>query len=256
MGRRPGRGRGEGFAPAYEGPEVLSALLAQAGSPHAAEEVADHFRDAQAAGEPRADVIPALFPDEPHFATPDEARRLYSNLFGLWDRVAVGLGAVDDAPAVVETAPAPERGGVDGRELTPEFVETAWRWLASLPERELARLRDRFANTQPDLDAWLGEAELPETGGLAAHDLVFESWAMMDRAFDDRLGTVDWKELKDLQAEPPPLESIQPALAEYVSEQLDNLEDEDDGFGAADRAEVERALASAGAALTRVVAED
>lgn len=147
-------------------------------------------------------------------------------------------------------------GGVDGRELTPEFVETAWRWLASLPERELARLRDRFANTQPDLDAWLGEAELPETGGLAAHDLVFESWAMMDRAFDDRLGTVDWKELKDLQAEPPPLESIQPALAEYVSEQLDNLEDEDDGFGAADRAEVERALASAGAALTRVVAED
>ena len=256
MGRRPVRGAGEGFAPAYEGPEVLSSLLAQAGSPYGAEEVAEHFRGAQAAGEPRGDVVPALFPDEPRFGSPDEARRLYANLFGLWDRVATGLGAVDDAPAVVETAPPPGRGSVDGRELTPGFVEAAWRWLASLPERETARLRDTFANTQPDLDAWLGEVELPDTGGLAAHDLVFETWAMMDRGFDDRLGTVDWRELKDVEAEPPALESVQPALADYVSEQLDNLEDEDPAFGAAERAQVERVLAAAGAALTRVVAED
>jgi len=257
MGRRRSRG-GDEVAAGYEGPDVLSGLLAQAGSPYGTEEVADHFRDAQASGEPRSDVIPSLFPDEPHFAAPEHARRLYSNLIGLWDLIATGK-SIDEVPAEAvphPPVPAPERGSVDGRELPRAFVESAWRWLASLPEREKTRLRDRFANTQPHLDGWLGEVELPETGGLAAHDLVFETWAMMDRAFDDRLGAVDWKEIQDLEAEPPPLESVQPALAEYVAEQLDNLEDEDEAFGAPQRAQVERVLAASGAALTRVVAED
>ena len=242
----------------YEGPEVLSALLARAGSPHGAEEVAVHFRAAVAAGEPRGEVIPTLFPDEPRFDSPDDARRLYGNLFGLWDRVAAGLGAEDDAPVGGEEpphAPAPERGAVDGKVLPPAFVEQAWRWLAALPGREMTRLRDRFQNLQPDLDAWLGEVEVPESGGLAAHDLVFETWAMMDRAFDDRLGDVEWKDLRELEAEPPALESVQPALAGYVAEQLDNLEDEDPAFGLAERAQVERVIAAAGAVLTRAVAE-
>src|SRR5512137_1250014 len=99
------RGRKERSGPpaaGYEGPEVLTALLARAGSPHAAEEVADHFRAASAAGEPRGDVIPSLFPEEPRFESPDAARRLYANLFGLWDRVAAGLGVDADEPVVVE----------------------------------------------------------------------------------------------------------------------------------------------------------
>jgi hypothetical protein len=243
-------------ASGYEGPEVLTALLARAGSPHGADEVAEHFRVATAAGEPRGDVIPALFPEEPRFASPEEAARLYGNLFGLWDRVAAGLGADADEPAVVEAPPvAPDRGSVDGRVLPPAFVEQAWRFLAALPEREAARLRDRFQNLQPDLDAWMNDVELPETGGLAAHDLVFEAWAMFDRAFDDRLGDVDWRELRDLEIEPPALESIQPALAAYVAEQLDNLQDEEPAFGPPERAQVERVVATASAALTRVVAE-
>ncbi len=241
----------------YEGPEVLTALLAQAGSPHGAEEVAEHFRTATAAGEPRSDVIPSLFPEEPRFESPEAARRLYANLFGLWDRVAAGLGAEDDEPVVVETPPpAPERGSVDGRVLPQEFVEASWRFLAALPEREVSRLRDRFQNLQPDIDAWLGEVELPDAGGIAAHDLVFEAWVMFDRAFDDRLGDVEWKELRDLEAEPPALESIQPALAAYVAEQLDNLEDEEPAFGAPERAQVEKVVAAAAAALTRVIADD
>lgn len=241
----------------YEGPEVLTALLLRAGSPHGAEEVADHFRAACAAGEPRSDVIPSLFPAEPRFETPDAARRLYANLFGLWERVAAGLGIDADEPvAVAPPAPPPERGTVDGHVLPPAFVETAWRWLASLPGREITRLRDRFQNLQPDLDAWLGEVELPESGGLAAHDLVFETWVMFDRAFDDRLGDVEWKELRELEAEPPALESVQPALAGYVCEQLDNLQDEEPDFGAPERAQVERVIATAGAVLTRAVAED
>jgi len=258
MSRKQARERAEGFEAVYEGPEVLSGLLAEAGSPYTAEEVAGHFRDAQASGEPRGDVIPSLFPDEPRFPTPSHARRLYSNLFGLWERVASGQGSEDtEAVEVVEPpAPPPERGSLDGRVLTPAFVEAAWRWLETAPERESSRLRDRFSNTQPDLETWLGDVELPDTGGLAAQDLAFEAWAMMDRAFDERLGAVDWSELRDLEAEPPSLESVQPALAEYVAEQLDNLEDEAEKFGAAERAQVERVLAAVGAALTRKVAED
>ncbi len=253
--RRRDRERHEGPS-GYEGPEVLTALLARAGSPHDAVEVAEHFRGACAAGEPRSDVIPSLFPEEPRFGSPDDARRLYANLFGLWDRVAAGLGPDVDGPVEAGPPPAaPEPGSVDGRVLPPPFVEQCWRHLASLPDRELSRLRDRFQNVQPDLDAWLSEVELPEMGGVAAHDLVFEAWFMMERAFDDRLGDVDWKELRDLEAEPPALESVQPALAAYAAEQLDNLEDDEPGFGPAERAQVERVTAAAVAALSRVVAE-
>jgi hypothetical protein len=244
-------------AAGYEGPEILTALLAQAGSPHGSDEVAEHFRVAAAAGEPRSDVIPALFPEEPRFESPEAARRLYANLFGLWDRVAAGMGADADEPVLVETpAAAPERGSVDGRVLPRDFVERSWRFLAALPERELSRLRDRFQNLQPDIDAWLGEVELPEVGGIAAHDLAFETWVMFDRAFDDRLGDVEWKDLRDLEAEPPALETLQPALAAYVAEQLENLEDEEPAFGAPQRAQVERVIAAVGAALTRMIADD
>jgi hypothetical protein len=245
----------------YEGPEVLSALLARAGSPQDAEGTAEVFRAAQAAGEPRNDVIPGLFPEEPRFDSPADARRLYANLFGLWDRVKAGLDASADEPAVAAPEPTPPpmplaRGSLTGRELTPDFVESAWRWLEALPERESRRLRDRHANTQPDLGTWLDEVELPEAGELAARDLLFEAWAMMDRAFGDRLGALEWKVLRELEKEPPVLESTQPALAAYVAEQLDILEDEDPAFGPTERAQVERALATVGAALTRAVAED
>jgi hypothetical protein len=255
--RKRGKDEAEPKSSGYEGPEVLTALLARAGSPHGAEEVAEHFRAACAAGEPRSDVIPSLFQEEPRFETPGAARRLYANLFGLWERVAAGFGIDADEPALAEPPPPPpERGAVDGRVLPPGFVEAGWRWLAALPERETTRLRDRFQNLQPDLDAWLGEVELPEVGGIAAHDLIFEAWVLFDRAFDDRLGDVDWKELRELEAEPPALESVQPSLAGYVAEQLDNLEDEEPSFGAPERAQVERVIAAAGAALTRVVADD
>jgi hypothetical protein len=48
---------------------------------------------------------------------------------------------------------------------------------------------------------------------------------------------------------------VQPALAAYVAEQLDNLQDDEPDFGAPQRAQVERVLAAAAAALTKVIAE-
>lgn len=256
---RGGSGAPGGVPPVYEGPEVLTSLLAQAGSPHRAEEVADRFAAAQANGEPRSDVIPTLFPEEPRFPSPEAARRLYGNLFGLWARLEAGLGAHDDAPEVVPTPsprpPLPERGSLRGSRLTPEVVEAVWTHLADeSPRRQRAR-RDRYVHAQPDLVAWLDAFPLPEPGAVAAADLCFEAWAMFDQAFGDRLRTVDWKELRALEPEPPTVEASQPALAGYLAEQLDTLADEDPAFGASERAQVERAVAVVAAALGAAVLE-
>jgi hypothetical protein len=259
--RRPGQGTPPptGLAPVYEGPEVLTALLSSAGSPHDAKAVADTFSRAQAAGEPRSAVIPALFPTEPHFGTPEAARRLYSNLFGLWARLAAGLGPHDDAPEVAPEPPPPpplpERGSQTSPVLPPELVEAVWRHLAAAPLREVQRRKDRFQHAQPDLAAWLDAAPLPESGALAALDLAFEAWTMLDLAVGDRLGTAEFADLRAMRDEPPPLEETQPALAAYVAEQLDNLADEDPSFAEPERAQVERTLAAAVAALLRAVSE-
>lgn len=247
-----------GIPAVYEGPEVLTALLARAGSPHDAEEVARRFERAQRAGEDRAAVIPGLFPEEPRFEGPDAARRLYGNLFGLWARIATGLGVADDAPALPEAQPSPppplpRRGSVPGAELTPELVEAVWKNLAAEPPRAIARRRDRFQNGQPDLAAWLDAVPLPESGAVAATDLVFETWVMFDHAFGERLRAVEFRDVRALEAEPPPMGEEQPALAAYVAEQLDLAADEDPAFGPPERAQVEHALATAAAALTRAV---
>lgn len=246
-----------GITPAYEGPEVLTELLKRAGSPHSAEEVAAVFARAQKTGEQRSAVVPGLFPEEPHFDGADSARRLYSNLFGLWARVASGLGPHDDAPVLIEESlpppSLPERGGTPGDTVPADVVELVWRHLAALSQRELQRRRDRFQNVQPDLVAWLDAVPLPQSGALAAMDLAFEAWTMIDQAFGDRLDAVDHRDLREREKEPPVLEETQPALASYVGEQLDNLSDEDPSFKPEERAQVEKVLATVVSALTSAV---
>lgn len=261
MSRRRGQGQeGTSVPSVYEGPEVLTALLRKAGSPHAAEEVAEQFQKAQDAGEARASVIPGLFPDEPRFGTPEDARRLYGNLFGLWARIQAGLGPHDDAPEVVpEPSPEPvvlaERGTQGGDVLSAEIVEGIWRMLADATPRDLQRRRDRFMNVQADLAAWLESLPLPDAGLLTLQDLAFEAWAMFDHAFGERLAMIEFRDLRDLEKEPPPLAEVQPALAAYLGEQLDLAAEEDPSFDAASRAQVERALAAVAAALTAAVVQ-
>ncbi len=262
MARRPKRGPGgssfrdAGIPNVYEGPHVLSALLERAGSPLSAADVASRFRQAQGAREERGDVVPSLFPVEPRFGSPDEARRLYGNLFALWDRIGAGLSISDDAPAVAEPLPAaalavhlPPRGAATGRQLTPALIEAVWKHLDLLPERERRRLLDRFETAQPDLFAWIEAVALPDEAALAARDLAFETWAMFDVAFGDRVGRVEFQELRQLESEPPALESSQPALAAYVAEALDLVAEEDPNLGASARAQVERVMATAAEAL-------
>ncbi len=78
---------------------------------------------------------------------------------------------------------------------------------------------------------------------------------MFDQAFGDRLGVVEFATLSDLEKEPPPAEESQPAVAAYAAEQLDLLGDEDPAFGEGERAQVERTLAAAAAALSQAVRE-
>ena len=251
----------------YEGPVVLSALLARAGSPYETAAVIERFRAAQLEKQERSDVIPALFEDEPHFASPDEARRLYGNLFALWDRLARGISVADEAPAPVPVPPPPPminqvavtlppRGETQGFLLPVRLVEAVWKHLDALSEREQQRLRDRFDSAQPNVTAWLDAIPLPDAGAAAVHDLAFESWAMFDVAFGDRVGTVAFQTLRATHAEPRPLETTQPALAAYVREALDLVSEEDAAFTPAARAEVERVIATLGAALTDALAAE
>jgi len=260
MARRPRREqrRGdyeEGIPRDYEGPLVLAELLSRAGSRHDADEVAERFRRAQATGEERADVIPTLFAEEPRFGDPAEARRLYGNLFALWDRVAQGVSIAEDLPAVEtaptrrEPAPLPPRGTARGNQLVPALVEAVWKHLDSLADRERRRWRDRMESAQPQLVAWLDAVELPDECLPAAHDLVFETWAMFDAAFGDRVAAVEFRDLRAQQSEPAALEAVQPALAAYVAEALDLVAEEDPAFGATSRALVERVVATAAGAL-------
>lgn len=264
--------KGSGVPQVYEGPVVLSALLERAGSPYRADEVAERFRLAQANGHERSDSIPTVFPAEPRFASPEEARRLYSNLFGLWNRVAAGLSVADDAPAPGAVAsgpglaqverpagaalPLPERGSAAGREIAADLVEAVWKHLDALEEREQRRLRHRFESAQPDLVAWLDARPLAEAAAIAAQDLVFEAWAMFDVAFGDRVAAVPFSELRAFADEPPALEAVQPALAAYVGEVLDLLSEEDESFTAAERAQVERVMATVAAALAGGLEEE
>ena len=96
---------------------------------------------------------------------------------------------------------------------------------------------------------------------LAVHDSLelpdcpSDALGQLAQAFGERLGVAAWAELRELEREPPPLEADHPALAVYVSEQLDNLGDDDPNFGASERAQVERALATVAAALSGAVRE-
>jgi hypothetical protein len=258
MGTRD-RERSAGIDPVYEGDDVLSALLARAGSALGAGEVAARFAGAQARGEGRALAIPALFPGEPRFASPDDARRLYANLFGLWEKVrggAAAAGAGDGAAAAglagsaPEVPPLPPRGAEPGPQISAAVVEAVWQHLDALSPRERRRQRDRYEAAQPDLAAWVESLPLADVAAVAAQDLAHELWSMLDRAFGDRLATARFAELRAFEQEPPPLATTQPALAAYVDEVLDLVDEEDAGFGEGHRAAVERAMAAAVAALT------
>jgi len=203
----------------YEGEAVLQKLLKASGASVAVSEVVELFRSAQVGGVGPDEAFPDLFDDEPRFASARDARRLYDNLFGLWDRVAAG-GPLEPKGRpegrARERAPAPEPTSPP---LPAEFVEAAWKHLVDLSPKDTERWLHKWTNTQPELT----EALQLEAGGDpavadAADTLVFEVWAMMELAQPTRLRP---GLMKELQAELGSADAPEPALDRYIDDALE-----------------------------------
>jgi hypothetical protein len=203
----------------YEGAQKLDERLAGAGSSLKASEVAELFRDAQAEGMGPEEAVPELFDEEPRFSTSDDAKRLYSNLLGLWDRVVANepiepAGRVADRDRPLTPAPAAIEGP-----LTDEFVEAAWKHLGDLPPRESERWLHRFENTQPELTEAL-RLEAGEDAAVLdnADTLAFELWAMLELARPGRHRAASLGEFRSALGRP---DSPEPAMERYLEEAVE-----------------------------------
>lgn len=174
-----------GLPRVYEGEAVFGELLARAGSTFDQAACRRLFAEATARGEAPPQVFPRLFAREPRFTSPGDARRLYGNLFGLWDLVAHGLEAPPHAPAVPRLRPRAERPEPVGDDAADDgFVEQAWRYLEDMPRREAARWRDRYEESQPQLAEFVREkAPAREVAAETADALCFELWSMHELAY-------------------------------------------------------------------------
>lgn len=157
----------------YEGPEILVRLLKTSGCRLSVEDVQEEFLAALEEGTPAAEIIPLLWEGEPRFKTPEDARRAFANLLGLWDAVSEELGG-----DLVMPDQDPEAT------LSAVFVDRAWAELDGLSERDVRRARDRFDNVQADLAVWAFD-RLKTNSEIAqelAQDLAFELWWICERA--------------------------------------------------------------------------
>lgn len=203
----------------YEGPEVLGRLLRASGCDLTVDEVRAEFEAAIEEGTPANEVIDLLWERAPRFADADQARRTFSNLFGLYEQVAKEMTA--DLVVLEEEAPDP------ARPLRADFVDRAWAELEDLPRVELRRARDRFDNREADVGAFLFEtlsAEgVSEVGLETAEDLAFQVWWLCARARGvDAVPRPSLRDLKAAHAAPPEGEPAdpEPALADLVTATL------------------------------------
>ncbi len=173
----------------FEGAAVLAELLELSGSPYGPEDVLAQFRQARAAGLAPADVLPSLFPGEPRFADPSQAKRLFQNLLGLWD---VCLGKVSLAlpgPRPKKVKPLPPAPLVGGPP-TPEWVDSAFGFLEQ-DLRARTRLLHSFENRQDALLTFLDEEGLSDEGYGVLRHLAFELHAMLELGCGAAPGRVD-----------------------------------------------------------------
>jgi hypothetical protein len=217
----------------FEGADILGGLLELSGSPYGPEEVLHAFRDARKAGLPASDVIPTLFPEEPHFADRETAQRLFQNLLGLWDLAPgkVTLTIPEARPKKRKPVPPPPLGG---RDPDPEWVETVLRYLEDDP-RTRQRLLHSFENRQDAMVSFLDEQGLSDEGYGVLRQLASELHSMLELGCGAAPVRVDPAAL-----EKGPGESRAPAaLLAYVDEALFEAEqDEEAPVPARERAAV------------------
>lgn len=249
MGRRD---EGGDLRRVYEGAEVLEELLAAAGAPHPADAVKALFQQAHAEHAVPGEVFPALFEAEPRFASPELARRLYGNLFGLWERVAAGK--LEEPKIHAESAPAPEPIAppppIEGAEIPDGFVEAALGALTTLPAKERSKQRDRFEQRESALVETLRQLRLSPGAEEAGLDLGFELWLLCGWALGDRAGRTDFTQLRN-----PGPRGTQPALDRFIAEWLGEAElDEEEPLAVAEREKLEPLLRHAAEQLAPVAA--
>ncbi len=245
------RGRGPDFVPHFEGPQTLDELLELSGSPCDTAEVLARMQAAQAEGEPRDAVIPTLFEGEPHFASPEVARRLFQNLLGLWEMVGEGrpvrLDEGPRPPRPKKVKPVPPPPFAPG-EPSAEFVEAAWRYLED-DEKERTRRQHAFENRQDALLGALDAAGLTDEGYAVARYLLFELHAMLELGWPPGLASVDPTVLEKPGTEVPP---VPQALAAYAEESLFEAEqDEEQPLASEELARVRTLVRSGLSALWR-----
>lgn len=166
------------FERRFEGAAVLADLLEEGGSPYGPEEVLGQFRQARKSGLAPSDVIPTLFPEEPRFRDPGQARRLFQNLLGLWDLCQDDVNLQLAGPRPKTARPLPP-GPWAGATPTSAWVETARRFLAQ-DARARTRLLHSFENRQDSLLTFLDEQALSDEGYGVLQELAFELHAMLE----------------------------------------------------------------------------
>ena len=208
----------------FESDAVLTELLAGAGCELSVEDVRFEFSASLEEDEDTRpwEIIPLLFELEPRFESPAEARRLYANLLGLWDRVAIEArgGALPVIQADAAPAQPPEGGGEGPEGLAPYVAFEAWR-LAEDADKARARAEDRLENRQADLCAWVREALAecaPQTEEVVLGLCVHAHEVLLHGLGEERVSGLTFSALSQ---DPSPQASDLEALAVYQDEVLD-----------------------------------
>ncbi len=194
----------------FEGPEILNDLLRKSGSEHTVDDLRFEFEAALEEGTAPGEVIALLWDDEPHFDSPEMARRTFMNLFGLYDSIAAETGVFDLNPDEEED---------DHRGLSTLQVESLWNRLEDLPSRDQKRTYNRFDNQCADILAFLYDVLKPQ-GDLAietASELAFESWFILSEGYKKPLSLPGIGLLSKLHKTPcEMIEEPEPAIAALV----------------------------------------
>jgi hypothetical protein len=227
----------------YEGPGVLGELLTASGCELTVDEVVEEFQAAVEEGSTAPDVIPLLWELEPAFGSPDQARRTFSNLFGLWDAVA--------ADAVADLVPLGDLIEDPAAPLSPRFVDAAWRRLDDLDGKDWRRARDQFDNVQAELGTFVFEAlrDADPVAQEVAMDQAFETWWILREA----RGSVPRPDRATLRAalEAEDAAEAEPALGVAATTALwEQVADDEHPLPEGDVATVERVLRAVRCALS------
>lgn len=204
------------FTRHFEGSSALEQLLQTSGCLLSTKQVAERMLKAQQQGHQPALVIRQLFEGEPHFPDPSVAARVYGNLLGLWDILAVHPHFDLERPSIQPRPKQPEppppfgEAGPDG-----PWVAACFAYLEGLDKNGLNRLQHSFENRQDALLGYLEEQNLTEDGFDVARQLLFELFAMIKLGWPPGIRSVSRAELEGDAAT-----QIPEALRSYAKEVL------------------------------------